>query len=141
MHPFEDGALFERVYDVSTDAQLQFLYGSTAMADVDGDGEEEELSIGAGPTSGIFTFTLTVSENGKAEYFNVFTTEYHILSFVKDKQGKLLLRGESYGESGEVHYFDITVKEGNTVISENGKDMAYWGEQGLTSSWYVRKQG
>ncbi len=140
MYPFEDGALFERVYEVSSGPLFEYDFAETVTGDVDGDGTEEEIKTGPGPTSGIFTFTLTAYENGEAEYFNIFTSEFQYLSFVKDKKGKLLLRGETQGNTPQVHYFEITVEEGNIVLTDNGNKLGYWGEQGLSSSWYTRYQ-
>jgi len=134
-HPFEDGANFARVYD------LQESYDNitdVGQGDIDGDGIKETLQIGPGPTSGLYTFTITATENGKNEYFNIFQSEWNYSSFMTDKNGKLYLRGETIGENPVVHMYEITVEDGNIVLSENGEKMAYWGEQGLTSSWLTR---
>ncbi len=139
-HPFEDGANFARVYIVPLDEEIKIngIISDTAKADIDGDGKIETLSIGPGPTSGIYTFTITATENGKAEYFNIFTSEFFYTAFVKTDDGKLFLRGEAQLEPSEAHLFEIGVENGNITLTENGEKMGYWGEQGLTSSWFTR---
>ena len=140
-HPFEDGAAFSRVYSAPLQEETVidgFLSGGSAEGDIDGDGKIEVMSLGAGPTSGIYTFTITATEDGKAEYFNIFTSDYIYTSFVNDENGKIFLRGETQGTSPEVHLFEIGVEDGNITLTENGEKCGYWGEQGLTSSWFTR---
>ncbi len=138
-YPFEDGAQFSRVYNAA-DAVLSDNCSGTTKADIDGDGKNEALTLGAGPTSGLFSFTITVYENGTPEYFNIFTSEFYYLSFTNDKDGNLLLRGETSGDSPTVHLFEIGVEEGNLILREDEEKLAYWGEQGVTSSWFTRYQ-
>ncbi len=135
-YPFEDGARFGRVFD------LQQSYNNLTPkceGDIDGDGINEVLQLGIGPTSGIYTFTITATENGEYEYFNIFQSKYQIQSFLTDGDGKIFLRCEPVvGERGEAHLFEVTIEDGNIVLSEAGEKMAYWGEQGLDSSWLTR---
>lgn len=56
----------------------------TATFDIDGDGKEEQCTLSAGPTSGLFTFIFSVSENGNLEYFNIFNSPYTELQFEKN---------------------------------------------------------
>jgi len=110
-HPMvEDGTLLMKSY-----------YG-TAYGNVDGDRREETLYLGMGRTSGIFTFTLTVTEGEKVEYGTVFYSEFYHLSFT-EKNGKVKVRGVS--QQGDVHLFDITVKDGTVCLSENGVYLDY----------------
>lgn len=134
-YPFEDGANFSRVFDLQHSYDLIKEVGE---GDVDGDGKIERLQIGPGPTSGIYTFTVTATENGEKEYFNIFQSEFLYTAFMRDKSGKLYLRAETQMAEATVHMYEITVEDGNIVLSENGERLAYWGEQGLNSSWLTR---
>ena len=111
-----------------------------AEADIDGDGKIEALSIGPGPTSGINTFTITATENGIAEYFNIFVCHHIYSYFLVSEDGTLYLRCEEFGSEAKVHFFEVGVAYGNITLTENNESMAYWGEQGLTSSWFTRYQ-
>lgn len=81
--PVPDGALFE--WDSSLDF-ISLVY-DTATADLDNDGIDEHYSLSAGPTSGLFTFVLTVSEDDNKKS-GVFRSEWVNMRFFK-KDGKL----------------------------------------------------
>lgn len=138
-YPFEDGAKFSRGFN------LQNSYNnlaSTEQWDIDGDGIKEVLRIGPGPTSGIYTFTITATENGEKEYFNIFQSDFSYDSFFTDSEGKLCLLAQTYLNNDTfVHIYEVSVEDGNIVLSENGERLAYWGEQGLNSSWLTRGEG
>ncbi len=115
--------------------EVSRLYIDKATFDVDDDGREEECIINYGPTSGLFTFTLTISENGKEEYFNTFNSPYYDLSFV-EKNNTLLIQGvnSDYGDTPVL--FSISFKDGNAVLtSDNNEALSYWGEQGIESKY------
>ncbi len=103
--------------------QYEVLYG-VAVGDIDGDGIEEKCSLGMGPTSGRFSFTFKASNDTGVEYSQVFYSNVYTLSFVTDENGKLLVRGEEKGENAKVHFFEIGVKDGNIILSENGKPIS-----------------
>lgn len=113
-------AVFKPILTV--DEQNGVLYG-VAIADIDGDGIEERCSLGAGTTSGLFTFTLKASNDTGVNYYGVFYSDVCNLSFVKDKNGKLLIRGEEADDQNKVHFLDISVENGNLQVSENGKPL------------------
>ena len=131
-----DGAVFEHYgYSVG--------YIDKAYADIDGDGIKEDCILGYGPTSGLFTVTFSVYENGYLEYFNIFNCGLQDVSFGRDKDGKLIVEGPllRYGEDPiDVHY-DVIIKDGNIVLKGNvdlgsgDSIMSYWGEQGLSSPY------
>lgn len=104
----------------------------TATFDIDGDGIDEQCALGYGPTSGLFTFSFSVTENGELEYFNIFNSPYLQLSFEKNAEGKMMLIGKS-GE--QTRYMGMDVSDGNIVISSDEQDISYWGEQGITSPY------
>lgn len=104
----------------------------TANFDIDGDGKEEQCALSAGPTSGLFTFIFSVSENGNLEYFNIFNSPYTELKFEKNAEGRMLLVGKS-GE--KTCYMGMDISDGNIVLSSDEQEVSYWGEQGLNSPY------
>lgn len=88
-----------------------------------------------GPTSGIFTFILSVSENGKAEYYNIYHsfTFYRFVFEVQD--GTLRLKGLTQDEPPKAEYFDFVIDGDNIAISSDSQDIGYWGEQGINSTY------
>ncbi len=109
--------------------------------DIDGDGKEEHCFIGPGPTSGIFTFSITVYENGEPEYFNLFTCPWTTLRFEITEEGQGILARK---DTEEETYLTMAVEDGNIVIFSDTQDVLYWGEQGLASpfasSWIAKPQ-
>ena len=104
----------------------------TANFDIDGDGKEEQCALSVGPTSGLFTFIFSVSENGNLEYFNIFNSPYTELKFEKNAEGRMLLVGKS-GE--KTCYMGMDISDGNIVLSSDEQEVSYWGEQGLNSPY------
>lgn len=112
----------------------------TIRYDIDTDGVVEECSLGPGPTSGLFTFTITVTDAGEPEYFNIFCSEFYDLSF-EAADGKLKLRGKTQGDNPEVRYFEVSVKDGNVCVVDIDHVLSYWGEQGVDSPWFPKDWG
>ncbi len=124
-----DGAIFEKI-------ELEFVNViDSIIFDIDKDGKDENCVLGYGPTSGLFTFTLYVDENGKHEYFNIYQSPvFNYLSFdVQD--GILRLKGMTQGDNPETKYFDFVVDGSNILIKNGNEAMGYWGEQGLKSPY------
>ena len=109
-------------------------YIAAATFDIDKDGRDEQCTLGHGPTSGIYTFTFTASENGEPEYFNIFTTGYMALSFEKLDSGETVLSGQI---GDDVKHMKISVENGNIVL-DGDTYTSYWGEQGLDSPYISR---
>ena len=105
----------------------------TATFDIDGDGKNEQCTLRYGPTSGLFTFVLSVSENGRLEYYNVYSSGLvGKMSFETTTEGtKLHL--VTQGDVQPIEY-SFSVKDGNIVLSANGENVAYWGAQGVKMS-------
>ena len=115
-----------------TDGSQYSTVIDTANFDIDGDGKEEQSSLSAGPTSGLFTFIFSVSENGNLEYFNIFNSPYTELQFEKNAEGRMML----FGKSGEkTCYMGIDISDGKIVLSSDEQEVSYWGEQGLNSPY------
>lgn len=107
----------------------------TATADMDGDGIKEKWDLSDGPTSGLYTIRISVSENGRQEYFNILMPSYIVEGFEKTQDGILWLRGKGE-EHGPAPRIDISIEDGDIVLTENGnKQVPYWGEQGLDSPY------
>ena len=96
--------------------------------DIDGDGKDEQCTLSAGPTSGLFTFIFSVSENGNLECFNIFNSAAMNLHFEKNAEGVMMLVGKV---GDKTRYMGMDVSDGNIVISSDEQDISYWGEQGL----------
>ena len=109
-------------------------YIAASTFDIDGDGRDEQCTLGYGPTSGLYTFTFTATENGEPEYFNIFTTGYMELSFEKLDSGETVLVGKN---GNDVKHLHTSVKNGNIVL-DGDEQTSYWGEQGLDSPYISR---
>ncbi len=112
-------------------------YIDYAVFDIDGDGKDEFCSLGYGPTSGLFTFTFSVSENGVLEYFNVFLCSYSKLGFEKNEEGQMMLVGK---DGDYTRYMSLHVDNGNIVITCDEQDISYWGKQGLSSPFAPKSE-
>lgn len=110
---------------------------STIMAaktfDVDGDGRQENCVLSFGPTSGLFTVVLAAAEQGQArqEYRNTFQLPGggSPISFEECENGTVQL--VFFQNSVREVRYDISVKDGNLVLSLDGKQVPYYGKQGV----------
>lgn len=107
-----------------------FLY-DTMTFDVDGDGADEVCTLEYGRTSGLFTFIFSAyDENGNVKYRTVINSQwYDDLSFKLCDDG--VVRVQGVNQLGEVHLFDIVIKDGGDVwlIGEGGQiigDLAFY---------------
>ena len=100
---------FETVYD-------------TATFDIDNDGFDEVCTMSIGPTSGLFTFTFNVRQigTGEVEYHTVIYSQWYDLSFQKGSDGITRVQGITQGENPITRLFDISIKDGNVYLTENG---------------------
>ncbi len=87
--------------------------------DIDKDGRDENCELRYGPTSGVFTFILSVNENGKNEYFNLYhSPTFYNLSF-ENVDGTLRLKGMTQGEDPKTEYFDFVIDGDNIGLSSD----------------------
>ncbi len=98
----------------------------TAYFDIDSDGVKENCTLSHGPTSGIFTFRLTVWEpsdnGGKREFYNTYQSPWGALSFEETESGwKLRLGDDFYG---------FEVRDGNIFLIRGDEFLGFWGVQG-----------
>ncbi|MCM1544090.1 MAG: M56 family metallopeptidase [Ruminococcus sp.] len=125
--PVPDKAVFELEGEC-----IGWPYGSIYMDktkyDIDSDGVKEDIFVTPGPTSGIFSFVISVYKNGKLEHENMFTPQpYLSLSFVKDKKGNLQLRGETQDDKPDIYLFDIALNDDVIELSCDGEPLDDWG--------------
>lgn len=122
--PVPDGAVFEQ----KTVNSFYLDVIDSITADIDGDGKDEQCFLKSGPTSGLFTFGIYVLEAGSEnlKYTNIFQSEFYYLSFEKGSDGKIRVRGKTQDDEPVIHLFDVSVENGNIVLSENGKKVSYW---------------
>lgn len=108
----------------------------SAVFDIDGDGRDEVCTVSHGPTSGLYTFKLLVQateEDGSAaEYFNIFNGITGEISFADTDSG-MKLRVLT-AENKEIFY-SFGVRDNNIVLSADGEELSYWGEQGIGSAF------
>lgn len=121
---------------------------SYATFDVDGDGKDENCALTYGPTSGIFTIVFTAIEVGEEEpeYINTFHLRYTggRPEFFKSQNGEIKLKCyDSIWENGsdrtEEVFLDIEIENDNIVLKDGNEAIAYWGEQGVEPSEFLKK--
>ena len=117
-----DKLILSTLYPVIDNIPFNDFYGAERY-DIDGDGVEEYCTLGFGPTSGLFTFTFAAEAGGEAKYASIFNTGWYQLSFVR-QGGVLKVKGVTH--SGAESYFDISVRDGAVVLSENGEELPSW---------------
>jgi len=136
-YPFNDKDLFILKADDTTDLYSQFAHDYYDVShyfdrmdfDIDDDGVIEEVSLCPGLTSGVFSFRIIAKANDEIKYSSFFSGEFLDFSFKKDEKGKVYLLGarEEYVSAdgrtlleAESHKFDIRVKDGHILLTENG---------------------
>lgn len=102
-----------------------------ATFDIDGDGKDERCTLSHGPTSGLFTFVLSVYEQGILEYRNCFLGIPGEMSFLETEDG-MRLHLVPQGEGTPIDY-TFSIQDGNLVLEANGEASRYWGKQGVSS--------
>lgn len=105
----------------SVDAGFAEAFYGTAFADIDGDGRTEKCTLGMGRTSGLFTFTLTVSRNGKTVSENTYCSEWYELSFLEAADGTLRVQGITQDDPPVTRIFTLRPENGGiTLVPEDG---------------------
>ena len=92
----------------------------TATFDIDNDGVDEVCTMSIGPTSGLNTFMFYAREVGTevVEYHTIIYSQLYDLSFQKGSDGITRVQGITQDE--KTHLFDISIKDGDVYLSENG---------------------
>ena len=111
---FEDNERYScSVCFVKDDTVLDTSMESVAVCDVDGDQSNDVLLLSHGPTSGLFTFNVTVVTKDGI-YDTIFTTDYYNLGFT-NKDGRIVVEGARSDQ--EQHFFDIVLeKDGEETV-------------------------
>lgn len=119
----------------------------SARFDIDGDGKDENCALTYGPTSGVFTIVFTAIEVGEeeTEYINTFNYPGQTAKFHKTKNGEIKIKCiyndyENGAFSQRSVFLDIEIENGNIVLKDGDEAIAYWGEQGVEPSEFLRKQ-
>lgn len=116
-----DGAVFAKE-ELEVDNAID-----TIVFDIDKDGKDESCVLEYGPTSGLFTFVLSISENGELEYYDTYASPFYYLSFnVQDDT--LRIKAITQDELPKTEYFDIAIEENHIRLLKDGKYMGYWAE-------------
>lgn len=84
--PAEDPAATPPAIVFADDSYLRGQIDARTF-DVDGDGVDEDCTLHYGPTSGVFSFFLSVYQDGALEYRNLFTASHGDLSFTTLEDG------------------------------------------------------
>lgn len=100
-------------------------------ADVDNDGQNENCVLSYGYTSGVYTFNLSVSQNGIEKYHNTFISDSKVKGFIK-VDDNVMLNCVSMIDGG-IENYEIEFDDGNVVLTCEEKMMGYWGRQGVTN--------
>lgn len=104
-----------------------------AEFDIDQDGKTEYCILSELQTSVFHIIYLSVLEDGVYEYSNSYINNYigcgGSLSFAKTEEG-WKIKQELYNSS-QIIYYDISIKDGNVVLSHNGEEVEFYGPQGV----------
>jgi len=131
--PFEcDDPLYSAPLDSKVDIGGILNLEVSTVCDVDGDGRLETCMLTYGPTSGLFTFTLSVYRNGTAVYRNTFQTAYGYFRFQRMTDGLNLYYydADSIKTTGRsTAAYAVTIENGAIALTdeETGETVSYWG--------------
>lgn len=104
-----------------------FLLGAfydIAYADVNGDGKREQCRLGLGPTSGLFSFTLTVRRGEETVSENTYLSQWYDLSFAREADGTLRVRAVTQDEPPAEHFFTLRWEKGRVILlREDGEEL------------------
>lgn len=81
----------------------------TMVFDIDGDGMDEECTLRDGRGLGLITFTLEAKQDQFYDYANVYFLPLQNLSFVKDNDGVVCIRG--FDLTGKRYLYEITATD------------------------------
>ena len=125
---------FQIVEDPSSDP----IGYDSAVFDVDGDGDDEICSMRPGNTSGLFTFIFSVRDKKTGDTECETVIYYHkvsALSFEKGSDKITRVKAVTLLEPSETHLYDISIKDGNVYLTENGvsiPDMGHENTSGIS---------
>ncbi len=118
---------------VKDDTALNTSMESVAVCDIDGDQKNDVLLLSFGPTSGLFTFNVTVVTNDYiyGTVFSIFNMEIFTIGFA-NKDGRTVVEGVD--KDLKQHFFDIVLeKDGDEtfiMLYENEEPLQKWGTPG-----------
>ena len=131
------------------DTQTDFDWSEAAKIDertidIDNDGVEDRCVISDGPTSGLFTFYLTVTPVGASEprYQNIFWTDWSDLSFVEVKKDmELYVRARNPLSPNQEKLYHVLIENGELTLRSEDGDMDRWaGETQVNGQEKLKQQ-
>lgn len=102
----------------------EYYIMDSLMFDINGDGKEEYLVLSPGPTSGMYTITLGVKENGANSYsYNAIYYIYHGAGDFEFavKNGNLCIKHTE--TTGKTNIFDMVYDGTDILLFENGEQL------------------
>ena len=142
----EYSAPVEQGKDAQTDVDwIEAAKIDERTIDIDGDGVEDRCVMSYGPTSGLFTFYLTVTPVGASapKYQNIFWTDWSDLSFpfvIADKP-TLYVRAANPLNETEVKTYTVLIENGELTLWNEEGDMPRWaGETQVLRQQQLRRQ-
>ncbi|MBR6772568.1 MAG: hypothetical protein IKM29_04140 [Clostridia bacterium] len=106
------------IYHVKTDSQYYIdSYYGTEFIDIDRDGKIEKCCLGMGRTSGLFSFTVTIYEDGEKEYHNMFVADWGDLSWVRQSGLGVQVRSND----GETKVYKLSLKKHRIILECDGE--------------------
>ena len=98
--------------------------------DIDKDGKDEACTVFPGSTSGLFTFKIRIYEDNEFEYENTFISEvFSEFCFDFSRESYFVARKSD----GSIICYEITFKDGNIYLTNNGESLLYLGEQDVNT--------
>ena len=108
-------------FDISTWPYVDSI--DSIEYDIDKDGNIETIKLGYGPTSGLFTFALSVwNENNEIEESGVYYLDHSKLSFYIDKES-LYIKATDQADNTELHSIKLSVVNDEIRLEENGEEL------------------
>lgn len=133
--PAESITPTEPLENASSGDIISVLCYDTKTFDIDGDGVLEQCFLMLGHSSGVFSFVLAAYENGTPEYHNMYTTSFCTPSFTEDEPTRIQGVPNPNDLDQTPRYFDISMDGENICLSENGKALEFWAEQGIDTKF------
>ena len=95
---------------------------ASAKFDIDGDGQKDYCDLRLGWTSGRYSFEFVVRDlnTGGLKYDTVFYSPVYDLSFCEGEDGITRVKGITQGENPEIHYYDISIQDGQVRLTKDG---------------------
>ncbi|MBQ1222889.1 MAG: hypothetical protein IIX84_01230, partial [Oscillospiraceae bacterium] len=120
------------LFQIKTDSDYYMnSYYGTEFIDIDRDGKIEKCCLGMGTTSGLFSFTVTIYEDGEKEYHSMFISDWGDLSWVRQSGLGVQVRSND----GETKVYKLSLKKHRIILECDGEVLeGYAADQSLEFS-------